>query len=118
MHAVSVRYLLCTEMVGGKSALIFFIFYCIMVSARAPSCKGGGRCADLLDWEEDRRRTTTAAPRTYSPAEFLSVSDGSISCRAVSDCPTLSKEELLFKMQLAGSYASSADECSIDCENK
>ena len=72
-----------------------------MVSTRAPICDRGGRCADLLEWEESRRRKTTAAPRTYSPADFLSVSDGSISCRAVSDCPTLSKEKLLFKMQLA-----------------
>ena len=66
-------------------------------------CDRGGNCANLRDWEESRK-TTTPAPRTYSPSDFLASQDGSISCWDVSDYPKWSKEELLFKMQLVGSY--------------
>ena len=108
-------------MLGGKSVLICSIFACIEVNGRAPICRlrfVGDGCGDFNDWEDSLRRTTTPAPRTYFPSDFLASQDGSISCRAVADCPKLSKEQLLFKMQMAGSYAKSADECRVDCNNR
>ena len=85
---------------------------------RAPNCDRPGNCADLIDWEREQARTTVEATRTYSPSDFLASNNGSIACNAISDCPALSYEDLLFKMQLAGSSATSAEGCSVKCSHK
>ena len=103
-----------------RAELVLIFCFLVTVSPRAPNCDHGGNCADLIDWEREQferkqARTTTESPRTYSPSDFLASTNGSITCNAVSDCPALSYEDLLFKMQLAGSYATHAKGCSVKC---
>ena len=55
---------------------------------------------------------------SYSADEFASSEDGTISCKAVTDCPKLSEEEILVKLQLDGSGATSAEGCDIVCDQR
>eukprot|EP00092_Neocalanus_flemingeri_P005976 GFUD01006437.1.p1 GENE.GFUD01006437.1~~GFUD01006437.1.p1 ORF type:complete len:190 (+),score=17.69 GFUD01006437.1:40-570(+) len=108
-------------MFGGKySVFIFCIFLVIETRARAPSCtfdrNGDRNCDGLLRWEEDRRRTTTTrAPRFYSAEEFGASAEGTISCRTVQDCPALSEEQILTKLQLDGIGITEGEGCEGTC---
>ena len=98
------------------------IFIANEAKALAPECTKG----ELVDSRgnicpyvhESIREILTMAQRSYSANDFLPSEDGSISCKADKDCPNLSKEELLFKMQMSGSSAKNADECSVECYDK
>eukprot|EP00092_Neocalanus_flemingeri_P040873 GFUD01044496.1.p1 GENE.GFUD01044496.1~~GFUD01044496.1.p1 ORF type:complete len:181 (+),score=17.34 GFUD01044496.1:31-573(+) len=110
---------------GNAYSLLFCIFLAIDAKARKEGIGIKLVCdfdeINCIDLEEKinalRSTTTTKAPRSYSADQFAASDDGTISCKAVRDCPKLSEEEILFKWQMEGLYGTDGKGCRVTCNH-